>query len=218
MFNFDKNFEEKFAVAIETPLKNNIYEYSCMENIINKSSKCYLNNCNLKKLEENSNIRLIEKSDTQYEISNSLYKKFLENSYMKKCDLTDFDKKKQDILEKKINEIYYWENKIKNLSKKKKIAIKNKVKSHLELMKYNDSRKKLEKIEYLKNNKINEQLAILARAEYAKEVIERNIKSKKIVKEDNINFVILSLENLKKHIEYTYLNKEKEKKNNFFSL
>ncbi|CRH00149.1 hypothetical protein PRELSG_0924900 [Plasmodium relictum] len=218
MIYFERNIEENFSVVIETPMKTNSDQNSIryVENQIKNISKNYLNNCYLKKLEENSNTCLKEKSDTYLKNSDSVHKKYIENSNEKNYDLIDLDIKKLHILEKKINEINYWENEIQNLKKKKKEAFEKKVKLHLELMKYNNDKKKLEEIEYIKKSKINEQLAVLARAEYAKEVIERNIISKKIVKEDNINLVLLSLKNLKTHIEYTYLNKEKEKKNKYF--
>lgn len=157
-------------------------------------------------------------------------KKFLRNdfkTYIKKtpmdscacqdiyeCESTD----QENLLKKKLKELEFWNRELKEMKRKKKQTLKEKVKLHIELMKSNEGTRTLRELQKWKNQQLYEQLAILSRAQYIQDTVKRNLISNVAIQEDTVHLLLISLENLKKHIENTYSNKPMIKTNYDFLI
>lgn len=137
------------------------------------------------------------------------------NNYVKKtvssCACQDIYESestdKENLLNKKLKELEYWDRELKEIKRKKKQTLKEKVKLHIELMKSNEGTKTLKELQKWKNQQLYEQLAILSRAQYIQDTVQKNLISNVAIHEDTIHLLLISLENLKKHIENIYRNK-----------
>lgn len=127
-------------------------------------------------------------------------------------------KENENLLNQKLKELAYWDRKLNEIKTKKKEALKKKVKLHIELMKSNEGTKTLRELQKWKNQKLYEQLAILSRAQYIQDTVKRKLISNVTIHEDTIYLLLISLENLKKHIENTYQNKPMIKTNHDFFI